>query len=47
MINKQKVYIAGPYTLGNVEENVRKAIFAADVILRLGHAPYLSHLTHF
>lgn len=42
-----KVYIAGPYTQGDVAANVRRAIEAADELALLGHVPYIPHLTHF
>lgn len=47
MTGKLKVYISGPYTKGDVVENVRKAIDAAEIISRLGHIPFVPHLTHF
>lgn len=42
-----RVYIAGPYTKGDVAANVRAAIDAAQAILLAGHAPFVPHLTHF
>lgn len=42
-----RVYVAGPYTNGDVALNVRAAIEAADRILKAGHAPYVPHLMHF
>ena len=42
-----KVYVAGPYTKGDVALNVRRAIEAADCLLKAGHQPFLPHLTHF
>jgi hypothetical protein len=42
-----RVYVAGPYTRGDVAVNVRKAIDAADELLGLGYAPFLPHLSHF
>ena len=42
-----KIYIAGPYTKGDVAENVRAAIFAANYVAHLGHFPFVPHLTHF
>lgn len=42
-----RIYIAGPYTSGDTAVNVRKAIEAADVLMRRGFAPYVPHLTHF
>ena len=42
-----KIYIAGPYTKGDVAQNVRRSIEAADSIRYLGHTPYNPLLTHF
>lgn len=42
-----RVYVAGPYTAGDVGENVSQAIAAGEELLRLGFAPYIPHLTHF
>lgn len=39
-----RVYIAGPYTLPEPIENVRRAILAADEVLALGHTPFVPHL---
>jgi hypothetical protein len=44
---RERVYIAGPYTKGDVAVNVRNAIHAADQVWDLGFAPYVPHLTHF
>ncbi len=44
---RQKIYVAGPYTKGNVEQNVDNAIEAANIIADLGFAPFVPHLTHF
>lgn len=41
------VYIAGPYTKGDVAANVAQAITAANVVLNLGDHPYVPHLNHF
>lgn len=43
----KKVYVAGPYTLGDVAVNVRNAIIAADVLADHGFAPFVPHLSHF
>lgn len=43
----KRVYIAGPYTQGDVAVNVRNAMAAASRLLDAGFAPYLPHLTHF
>ena len=42
-----RVYIAGPYTNGDVALNVRAAIEAADALIVAGHAPFVPHLSHF
>ena len=42
-----RIYIAGPYTKGDVAINVRTAMEAGIVLLKEGHAPYVPHLTHF
>jgi len=42
-----KVYIAGPYTIGDVAQNVRNAIEAGDQVLKLGHIPFIPHMMHF
>jgi hypothetical protein len=42
-----RVYVAGPYTQGDVAQNVRRAIVAANDLLDRGHTPFLPHLTHF
>jgi hypothetical protein len=41
------VYIAGPYTNGDVAQNVAAAVSAANAIARLGAFPYIPHLCHF
>lgn len=43
----KRVYIAGPYTKGDVAVNVRNAILAASDLADRGFAPYVPHLTHF
>lgn len=42
-----RVYVAGPYTKGDVALNVRKAIEAANELYDNGMFPYVPHLTHF
>ena len=42
-----RIYIAGPYTKGDVAINVRSAILAGNRVLEKGHIPYIPHLTHF
>jgi hypothetical protein len=43
----KRVYIAGPYTKGDVALNVRNAIEAGDRLYTLGYIPYIPHLTHY
>ena len=42
-----RVYVAGPYTNGDVAVNVRKAYEAANRLADLGFAPFVPHATHF
>jgi len=42
-----KIYIAGPYTQGDVAMNVRNAFEAANRLADLGFAPFVPHGTHF
>lgn len=42
-----KVYIAGPYSKGDVAQNVRTAITTADALAARHFCPYVPHLTHF
>src|SRR4051812_28903025 len=43
----KKIYIAGPYTVGNPEINVKNAISCANSLADFGFAPYVPHFTHF
>lgn len=43
----KKIFIAGPYTKGDVAINVKRAMDIANIIIDLGHAPFCPHLTHF
>lgn len=44
---KARVYVAGPYTKGDVAVNVRNAYEAANRLADLGFAPFVPHATHF
>ena len=44
---KLRIYVAGPYTKGDVAINVRNAIEAGNTLVDVGFAPYIPHLTHF
>lgn len=41
------VYIAGPYTNGDVGANVSRAIDVAESVAAMGHVPIVPHLSHF
>lgn len=43
----KRVYVAGPYTKGDVAQNVKLAIAAGDRLIGLGFAPFIPHLSHF
>lgn len=43
----KKIYIAGPYTKGDVAENVRTAVLVGDRLAKAGYAPFIPHLTYF
>lgn len=42
-----KVYIASPYTIGDVAVNVKLQLDTANKLMDLGFAPYVPLLTHF
>lgn len=42
-----KIYIAGPYTKGDVAMNVRNAVYAGNYVANFGHIPFIPHLSHF
>jgi hypothetical protein len=42
-----RIYIAGQYTTGDPAINVKRAIDAAEEVVKLGHVPFIPHLTHF
>lgn len=44
---KARVYVAGPYTNGDVALNVRNAYEAANRLADLGFAPFVPHATYF
>ena len=43
----KKIYVAGPYTKGDVAINVRNAFEIAEELSKLGFAPFVPHYTHF
>lgn len=42
-----RIYIAAPYTNGDVAQNVRKVMEVANKLMDMGHIPFIPHLTHF
>ncbi|MBU2177768.1 MAG: DUF4406 domain-containing protein [Gammaproteobacteria bacterium] len=40
------VYIAAPYTKGDVVINIRNVLEAAEALCDLGYVPFVPHLTH-
>jgi len=42
-----KVYIASPYTIGDVAVNVKRQIDAADELMNLGFVPFAPLYSHF
>lgn len=47
MNKKIKVYIASPYTLGDVAVNVKAQMDCADELMDLGFAPFVPLYSHF
>jgi len=42
----KKVYVSGPYSLGDTIQNIRLAIDAADRLLKAGYTPLVPHLNY-
>lgn len=42
-----RIYVAGPYTLGDVAVNVANAIDAGNRLMNIGYVPFIPHLCHF
>ena len=43
----KKIYIASPYTIGDVELNVKKHIETAIELIKLNYIPYAPLLSHY
>ncbi len=43
----KKVYLAAPYTKGDVCQNVRRVLDFAEILSANGMIPFVLHLTHF
>ena len=44
---KGRVYIIGPYSIGNQMVNVKRALKLADKLLELDYVPIIPHLSHY
>ncbi len=44
---QRRIFVSGPYTLGDVAVNVRRAMDWADILIDRGYVPYVPHLSHF
>lgn len=46
-MERKRVYIAGPYSHGDVAVNVANAMRAGTLVLNMGHSPFVPHLNHY
>ena len=46
-MEKRKVYIASPYTIGDTAVNVKKQMDCATLLMDIGFIPFAPLLTHF
>jgi hypothetical protein len=46
-MRRTRVYIAGPLSTGNLVENIKPAVDAAQYLIERGYAPFCPHLSHF
>lgn len=42
-----KIFVSGPYTKGDVAQNVKLSMDLSNELINKGFAPYCPHLTHF
>lgn len=47
MVKVIRVYLAGPYSVGDKEQNVVTALVYAETLIEKGFIPYIPHLSHF
>ncbi len=45
-MTRPRIYIAGPISLGDQEENVKRGVEAGLELLHAGFAPFIPHLSH-
>jgi hypothetical protein len=43
----KRIYIASPYSRGDVAANVKRQIDVADILIASGYAPFVPLLSHF
>jgi hypothetical protein len=43
----KRVFISGPYTIGDIAQNVKVSMDVANELIDAGYAPFCPHLTHF
>lgn len=43
----KRIFISGPYTIGDVAQNVKASMEIANDLINLGYAPFCPHLTHY
>ena len=46
-MNKKLIYIAGPYSVGDVGENMHSHLEAAHQVIAFGHVPIVPVLSHY
>ena len=44
---RSRIYVAGPITLGDMNDNVAMGVAAGKTLLDHGYAPFIPHLSHF
>ena len=47
LLKPKVIYVAGPYTGGDVAINVKAAMLYGSRLIDEGHTPIIPHLTHF
>lgn len=43
----KRIFISGPYSIGDIEANVKRACDLANTLINLGYAPFCPHLFHY
>ena len=46
-MKKLKVFISSPYTLGDKEENVKKSLEVANILIKKGFLPFAPLIYHY